>query len=362
VLLWEALAGGHPFWRAGLLESAEAIRGGAAPLATVRPDLPRDVAAAVDRALFPNPARRPGAAELARALRHAGPRRRKRKRRPRVAPPSRAGVAAATAPAGLAALAAGGGAAALPFFPHGWPAAIAAVAAALALVRPRLALAPALAVPVLPLGNVALALAVLYAGLAVCWLALFAGEPRWALLPALGPVLGAAGALALLPLVLQPLRSPVRRAAAAVLATALAGLAAALRGTTAALTGEQPPAALGIGGSEDPGAVAAALWQAASGYPQLAFAAGALALASVVLPRVRAGGPWAVAVFGAALVAALLLPAPRAAALPVVVSAWALCTLVLLPPPRDWRARLPALRSGGRPAPVGRGRALPDGS
>src|SRR5438132_6573205 len=51
VLLWEALAGRHPFWQSSLLETARAIEGGAPPLARVRSDLPRRVLTAVDRAL-----------------------------------------------------------------------------------------------------------------------------------------------------------------------------------------------------------------------------------------------------------------------------------------------------------------------
>src|SRR5437899_1146395 len=41
VLLWEALAGTHPFWTSSLFDTARAIEAGAPPLATVRPDLPR---------------------------------------------------------------------------------------------------------------------------------------------------------------------------------------------------------------------------------------------------------------------------------------------------------------------------------
>src|SRR2546425_6583562 len=43
LMLWEALAGRHPFWRSSLLETARAIEAGASPLASVRPDLPRSL-------------------------------------------------------------------------------------------------------------------------------------------------------------------------------------------------------------------------------------------------------------------------------------------------------------------------------
>jgi eukaryotic-like serine/threonine-protein kinase len=71
VLLWEALAGVHPFWTSSPLETARAIERGAPPLAEARPDLPRSLTAAVDEALALDPARRPSAARLAHALREA---------------------------------------------------------------------------------------------------------------------------------------------------------------------------------------------------------------------------------------------------------------------------------------------------
>jgi hypothetical protein len=326
VLLWEALAGGHPFWKSGLLESAEAIRAGAPALESVRPDLPRGLLAAVDRALALHPSRRPPAPALAAALR-ASVRQRPARAAP-TAPPGVALVAERGAAAGLAGLAAGGGAAALPFFPQGGPLALAAIAAALALVRPRPALALALAAPLLPLGNVSLALALVYAAAAAGWLALYAREPRWALLPAAGPLLGAAGALALVPLLVLPLRSHLRRAVAAATAVGLAALAAGLRGGPFPLTGETPPLGLGIAGSENPGAVASALWRAAAAQPDLVSLALALALAAAVLPHVRARGRWWIAAFGAALLAATLLPAPSIPAAPVVLGVWTTCAVI----------------------------------
>ncbi|HWQ24801.1 MAG TPA: serine/threonine-protein kinase, partial [Gaiellaceae bacterium] len=71
VLLWEALAGEHPFWGVPLQEVAKAIAAGAPPLAQARPDLPRRLLAAVDAALALDPAARPRASELAHELRAA---------------------------------------------------------------------------------------------------------------------------------------------------------------------------------------------------------------------------------------------------------------------------------------------------
>src|SRR5436190_4549863 len=41
VMLWEALAGRHLFWRGSMLETARAIEAGARPLGALRPDLPK---------------------------------------------------------------------------------------------------------------------------------------------------------------------------------------------------------------------------------------------------------------------------------------------------------------------------------
>ncbi|MDQ4018227.1 MAG: serine/threonine protein kinase, partial [Actinomycetota bacterium] len=71
VLLWEALAGWHPFAAASPVETARRIREGARPLAAVRPDLPAELCALVDRMLSLDPARRPTARRLAHPLRDA---------------------------------------------------------------------------------------------------------------------------------------------------------------------------------------------------------------------------------------------------------------------------------------------------
>jgi hypothetical protein len=336
VLLWEALAGFHPFWRGSPLEAARAIESGAPPLRTVRPDLPRPLAAAVDRALSVEPARRPDAERLARALRAARRRPRRTGRRPprpRV-PRISAAPAALTSsaqkrllPAGLAAVAAGWTAAALPFFPAGWWAGLAALAGATAALSPRLGLAVALAVPVLPLGNASLGLAVVYSVLAAAWLALFAREAHGGLLAAVGPPLGVVGALGLAPLGALLLRSPVRRAAAAGGAVLLAAAVAAIRAAPLPLTGAEPPRQLGLVGSESPEAVASVLVEVISSNRALLLAAAALAAAAAALPYAARRGPWAVAAWGAAALAATLLPAPELAAAPIVLAVWFTCAV-----------------------------------
>jgi Protein kinase domain len=334
VLLWEALAGFHPFWRGSPLEAARAIEAGAPPLRTVRPDLPRPLAAAVDRALSVEPTRRPDAERLARALRAA--RRRPRRTRRRRRPPLRSRVphlsalpAALTTtapqrllPAVLAGVAAGWTAATLPFFPAGWWAGLAALAGVTAALSSRLGLAVALAVPVLPLGNVSLGLALAYSVVAVAWLALFAREAHGGLLATMGAPLAAVGALGLAPLGALVLRSPVRRAAAAGGAVLLAAAIAAARAAPLPLTGADPPRELGLVGSESPGAVASVLVEVLAANRPLLLAAAALAAAAVALPYAARRGPWAVAAWGAAALAVTLLPAPELAAAPFVLAVW----------------------------------------
>jgi len=159
VLLYEALAGRHPFWRPSLAETAEAIAEGAPPLRTERPDLPDRLLAVVDRALVLDPKRRPSAAKLARLLRRSrgddrGTAKTVASLQRRVLPAISAGAYAA------------GAAALLPFYPARAPLPLGLAAAALAVASPRLGVAFALAVPILPLGNAALGLALLYAAIA----------------------------------------------------------------------------------------------------------------------------------------------------------------------------------------------------
>lgn len=328
VLLWEALAGVHPFWTSSLLSTARAIEAGAPPLAEARPDLPGPLLAAVDRALSRDPAKRPSAEKLARALRASvaerRPQARPRPTLPRLPHEERL-VAAA-----LAALAAGFGASLLPFFPQGVPFVLAALAAGLAFVRPRAGLALALAAPVLPLGNVALGLAIVYVCLALAWLALTWGEPRAGLLVALGPVLAPLGALAFLPLAVLGSRSAVRRAAAAGAGVLLAVAVAGIRGSPFPLTGGRAPLGLGVAGSDRPAAVAESLWNALSARPELVLEAAVLAAAAAALPYARTRGPWGIAGLGAALMTAALVPAPAVAALPVIAATWATCAVLAL--------------------------------
>ena len=77
ILLWEALAGKHPFWGVPLQQMAGTIETGAPSLHAERPDLPKRLLNAIGHALANDPKKRPSAAALAKELRSAlGDRRR----------------------------------------------------------------------------------------------------------------------------------------------------------------------------------------------------------------------------------------------------------------------------------------------
>ncbi len=306
VLLHEALAGCHPFWRPSLAATAEAIADGAPPLARLRPDLPQPLLAAVDRALAVDPARRPSAAKLAKAL-----------RRSRDGGARSASVDATFerfVPPLLAGIYAGAGASLLPFFPANWPGVLAALVAAIAFLRPRAGLAAALAVPLLPLGNVALALALLYGAVALAWLAVHAREPERGLLAPLGVFPG------LLPLAFRGARSAAVRAL---------GTAGAVLLGAAALQLRDGEVGMRLAGSRAPLAAAEAIVRAVP--LGLALEAFCLGLASLLLPWAARKGRWGIAAWGAATMSVAVLPVP---ATPLLVGVWLTCGALLARPSR----------------------------
>jgi Protein kinase domain len=323
VLLWEALAGRHPFWQASPVEMGNQIQAGAESLGSVRADLPRPVVAAVDHALAVEPARRPTAAALARTLREAYRERAEPSTRPlrlRVSLRSVERVGAAA----LAALACAWVSQALPFYPARWPVLLATLAAAATLVRPRIGLAFVLAVPVFPLGNVALGLALVYAAAALAWLVLAWPRPRSGLLFVLGPLLAAVGLIGLLPLALQGVRGWFRR-----------GVYAAVGVLFAAVTGVVAAARSPVASEESPLEVGTWLWEStaspAAPWP-LALVLGATA---ALLPLCLRRGELAIAGLGAGFLAGALLAAPDASALSLIAAA-GVTTAALL---AQWRRR-----------------------
>jgi Protein kinase domain len=239
VMLYEAMTGANPFRARSPAELADRHGERPRPLAEVRPDLGRPLAAACARALSRDPRRRPSAASLATVFEAAADRleapaaARVVELRPRPASPSRRlplprvprpslrlprpslpagrtalGASASTLvacglPAPLAERAAsvarrvGPGVAAavaveamlrtFPFWPASLTTPIALACGGLALVAPWSAAALVLAVCVPGLGNLSSALAWACALLGVLWLVLSAGSGRRALLPLLAP-------------------------------------------------------------------------------------------------------------------------------------------------------------------------------
>jgi eukaryotic-like serine/threonine-protein kinase len=305
VLLWEALAGRHPFWAVSPLETARRVEAGAQPLASVRPDLPRTLCRAVDRMLEVDPRKRPKPKTLAHMLRTAAQERTRRKR----GVTSRQVLRERFPHAALAALFAAGAALLLPFFPAGWPFLLGAIAAGTALLSPVAGLAVALAVPVLPLGNASFGLAAAYVPLALLWLLLFARDPRSGLLAAFGPLLAPLHALALLPLLTLRARNPARRAAVATGAVVAALAVALVTGSRLPLTGS-PAAELGVRRADGPSTVLDTGVDFLAGHPGLWIEALVLSLAASTTALARARGIVGIAVWGAVyLGAALAAPA-----------------------------------------------------
>jgi len=331
VMLWEALAGRHPFWRGSMLETARSIEAGARPLAELRPDLPKRLLRLVDSTLSKSPARRPTARELAEGLRGAAsfasaP------RRPAFALPPRIEAGQAVT-AMLAAILAGWTSAALPFYPHGWPYLLAIAAAAATLFRERAGIALALAVPVLPLGNISLGLALLYSALAAGWLLVTWREPRAGLLFVLGPLLAPVAALGLLPLATARVRAAPLRALSVVLGVLTAALASGIRHAALPLVGGPAPLRLGVAGARDPFDVAGSLARAAGAHPSLLIETCALALVALALPQAQARGRWAAAGLGAGMIVLTVAAVPSAAALPLLLASWAIATFTALRAP-----------------------------
>jgi hypothetical protein len=328
VMLWEALAGRHPFWRGSMLETARAIEAGARPLGDLRPDLPKRLLRLVDSTLSPSPARRPSARELADELRRAlgGT---VKPRGQGFTFPTRVDRGRALA-AGLAALYAGWTASALPFWPHGWPFLLATAAGAASLFRERAGLVVALAVPVFPLGNISLGLALFYSGLAAGWLLVMWREPRVGLLFVLGPLLAPLAAIGLLPLASLVVRSAPRRALTVVLGVLTAALAAGIRHVSLPLVGGPAPLGLGVAGARDPFDVAGSLARAATAHPALLVEACVLALVALAIPHARSRGLWGAALLGGTMILLTVAAVPGAAPVPLVVSAWAIAAFTAL--------------------------------
>ena len=343
VILWEALVGYQPFFTASPAETARQIASGAPSLANERPDLPRRLVNAVDRALAVDPRRRPDPRVLAGELRASlSESSRHRRGRPasslqRVLERSACAMFAAGFAVGVALL--------FPFFPGALVVAAGAIAGLTAFLDPRAGLLAALAVPVLPLGDISFGLALAYLPLAAIWAAACWRDARHGLLLVAGPPFAAFGALALLPLVAERANRAWRRALQAGAGALLAALVAGVRREPLPFTGEEAPLGLGIEGSESPRAVAGALWRALEANPAIGIEAAVLAAAAMALPYARRRGLAGIGVYGAcvvagALAAPLLAGAGMVEPIPLVVGTLVVCAVAAVPALRDtWSGR-----------------------
>jgi hypothetical protein len=233
----------------------------------------------------------------------------------------------------LAGILAGWTAGALPFYPHSWAFGLAVLAAGVTFFRERAGIALALAVPVLPLGNISSGLALLYAALAGAWLLVTWREPRAGLLFVLGPLLAPVAALGLLPLATARVRAAPVRALTVLLGVLTAALAAGIRHASLPLVGGPAPFGLGVAQARDPFDVAGSLARAAADHPSLLVEACALALVAVALPHARARGRWAAAGLGAGMIILTVAAVPSAAAVPLLLSSWAIAAVTALRAP-----------------------------
>jgi Protein kinase domain len=328
VLLWEVLAGRHPFSSFSPLETAKRVKAGAPRLGALRPDLPRRLTETVDGMLAPAPSRRPSAKEAAIRLRSAWTAGTVRPR----ATMSRTRLAERAGPAMLAAAYVATSTSLLPFFPSGWPLLLAGLAAIASLAIPAAGLAFALAMPILPLGNLSLGLAIVYTVFAVGWFAAFARHPRVGLLFLLGPALAPAQALVLVPALLRNACGPVRRALLAAAALPAAAIVAGLTQAPLPFTTDDAPTSLRIAGSAQPTEVVSALTSFLAEHPVIWVEAVVLVAAAVSAPYVTRRRVWGVAAWGAGFMTAVLV-APLGAVRPFPTAVWILLATGLLAEP-----------------------------
>ena len=330
VLLWEVLSDRHPFWGVPIQEVARSIQAGAPPLATQRHNLPRRLLGAVDVALALDPSARPSASDLAAELRNslrkpASTVRKERTERPdEVAKPLSPARrhAQRIVPVGLAVVTAVLGATLLPFWPPLLVAVLAVAAGLACWIHPRAGLAVALAAPVFPLGNIAASAAVVYAILALGWLALTWRDARHGLLFACGPLLAGVGLLPLVPLVAERAQGTVRRIAHGAIAVLSATFVAAAGST------------LGVGPLSTVEQTVRASSSALTSNTLLMLAVVGIGVATTLLPLVRKQLPYGVAVIGFVLTAASVVAGAGVASTFLVVLVWAGASVSALLPRR----------------------------
>jgi hypothetical protein len=149
----------------------------------------------------------------------------------------------------------------------------------------------------------------------------------------LGPLLAPIAALGLLPLATARLRTAPLRALTVLLGVLTSAVAAGIRHVSLPLIGGSAPLGVGIAQARDPLDVAGSLARAAGDHPALLLEACALALVAVALPHARARGRWAAAGLGAGMIVLTVAAVPSAAAVPLLLSSWAIAAFTALRAP-----------------------------
>jgi eukaryotic-like serine/threonine-protein kinase len=270
--LYATLTGRNPYRARSLGELLDNQSRRAAPLHRLRPDLPRDLSRVLERALHPDPARRPDAAGLRDGLLAA------------IAAPSVAaapGFVPEAAPAGrriaipferlrergapaasalLTALAMAFTLTAFPMYPPAWTIPLAALLGALAWRRPLAALTAGAAVAVPPFWNFAEAAGLLWIGLAAAWIWMSRRNPgRRCLVPLAAVPLALVGMGTAIVLIAATAPTRARRAAEAGAGAIVAAVCGGWAAHSATLAGAGSPAAFVHVVSRDPAPAAAGL-------------------------------------------------------------------------------------------------------
>jgi serine/threonine-protein kinase len=256
--LYATLTGRNPYRARSLGELLENQSRRAAPLHRLRPDLPRELSRALERALHPDPARRPDAAGLRDHLLAAiappsvaaapgfSPEAAPARRLPAVPSERLRERAAPAASALLAGLAVAFTLTAFPMYPPAWTIPLAALLGVLAWRSPLAALAVGAAVAVPAFWNFAEAAGLLWIGLAAGWILTQRHNPgRRCLVPLAAVPLALVGMGTAIVLVAATAPTRARRAAeagAGAIVAAVSGGWATAHGS-AALAGANSPAA-----------------------------------------------------------------------------------------------------------------------
>jgi hypothetical protein len=150
----------------------------------------------------------------------------------------------------------------------------------------------------------------------LCW-----RDARGGLLLVAGPLLVPLGLVALLPLVVQPVRGLVRRSAVAVLALLSAALVAGVAGEKLPLTGG-PASDAGVSPLDSASEVATGVVGVLVREPVLLAGAFAAGLAAAILPAARRRSRYGVLAVGSALVVVSAAAGASVAAIPFAALAW----------------------------------------